>query len=322
MGQNSAAAVRSDASDEPDPAQSTADDAGPRRSLRNNLLIGALGPLLVLALITILYTALNLPSATDRLIGRGAEQLAISIGSSIDPNDQERENQRLNLIAQQPDVFFVQVDFPKRVDATTLFRAKNPDDEIAVKGPVQSFIEKTPSGGAFSWKDTRAEEFRNQLKTLESANQLTDSTRSRLEDNISRTAGTAGATTSMLVKRVGIVEAAGTREVSKEIGNADYVVSVGVITNESVNIRNNFILLFVLFAVLGAVLAVLVTFRNAQNIFQPIVDLVESANQISLGKLEDPVARKANDEVGDLAEALERMRSSLQISMARLRRRR
>jgi HAMP domain-containing protein len=41
------------------------------------------------------------------------------------------------------------------------------------------------------------------------------------------------------------------------------------------------------------------------------------ANQISMGELQQPVPRTSNDEIGDLAEAIERMRLSLKILIAR-----
>ena len=54
---------------------------------------------------------------------------------------------------------------------------------------------------------------------------------------------------------------------------------------------------------------------------QPISDLVKAADSISLGDLTRPVKSTTNDELGDLAQALERMRLSLEAAMDRLRRR-
>lgn len=62
--------------------------------------------------------------------------------------------------------------------------------------------------------------------------------------------------------------------------------------------------------------------QAAQRIVQPINRLVQAADAISMGDLRQSVTPEANDEVGDLAQALERMRLSLDAAMERLRRRR
>lgn len=60
--------------------------------------------------------------------------------------------------------------------------------------------------------------------------------------------------------------------------------------------------------------AVLVT----QGITGRVLRLKELADKVSLGDLETPVGIESNDEIGDLAHALERMRASLKAAMARL----
>ncbi|WP_261663463.1 HAMP domain-containing protein [Deinococcus sp. Marseille-Q6407] len=72
-------------------------------------------------------------------------------------------------------------------------------------------------------------------------------------------------------------------------------------------------------ALLG--LAALWARRAAQGLLQPLQRLVRAADAISAGDLNQPVHAEANDEVGDLAQALERMRLSLSAAMDRLRRR-
>ncbi|MDO4263135.1 MAG: HAMP domain-containing protein [Deinococcus sp.] len=61
--------------------------------------------------------------------------------------------------------------------------------------------------------------------------------------------------------------------------------------------------------------------RAAQALLIPIQRLVRSADAISSGDLSQPVRAEGNDELGDLAQALERMRLSLSAAMDRLRRR-
>lgn len=68
-------------------------------------------------------------------------------------------------------------------------------------------------------------------------------------------------------------------------------------------------------------LTALWTRRATQAILSPIQRLVRAADAISAGDLSQPVQAEANDEVGDLAQALERMRLSLSAAMERLRKR-
>lgn len=72
------------------------------------------------------------------------------------------------------------------------------------------------------------------------------------------------------------------------------------------------------FLALGVGLAVYLS----QQLTQPITQLTEAANRISLGELDDPISVSSNDEIGQLGESLERMRISLKQAIERLRSRR
>lgn len=64
----------------------------------------------------------------------------------------------------------------------------------------------------------------------------------------------------------------------------------------------------------GVVFSILV----AQGIIWRVMRLKEIADKVSRGDLETPVGIESNDEIGDLARSLERMRSSLKAAMVRL----
>lgn len=76
------------------------------------------------------------------------------------------------------------------------------------------------------------------------------------------------------------------------------------------------ILLIVLVFILGAIG---VAIFAAQKLTKPIMELTEASNNISLGKLDESIQIKSDDEIGQLAEALERMRISLKQALDRLR---
>jgi two-component system cell cycle sensor histidine kinase/response regulator CckA len=56
----------------------------------------------------------------------------------------------------------------------------------------------------------------------------------------------------------------------------------------------------------------------ASKVVKPILQLKANADQISRGHLDTPVSVQSNDEVGELARSLERMRASLKAAMVRL----
>jgi two-component system, cell cycle sensor histidine kinase and response regulator CckA len=72
--------------------------------------------------------------------------------------------------------------------------------------------------------------------------------------------------------------------------------------------------LIVVVLVAGVALALFV----AGGISRPIRRLTKSAESMSRGDLDTPVAIHSRDEIGDLADSLERMRASLKAAMARL----
>ncbi len=76
------------------------------------------------------------------------------------------------------------------------------------------------------------------------------------------------------------------------------------------------------FIMLAIAIVTLISQVFARQLIDPIVTLTRTADRLSLGELDVPVSAGSNDEMGDLAEALERMRLSLKSAIERLRRRR
>ncbi len=107
---------------------------------------------------------------------------------------------------------------------------------------------------------------------------------------------------------------------AKRPGSTRYV-TVGLPTNLSNTILRNTLLLVALSTLIGLLLASFLAGQAARRIVQPLSELVKVADAISLGDLTRPVKVDRNDEIGDLAQALERMRLSLEAAMDRLRRR-
>jgi HAMP domain-containing protein len=289
-----------------------------RSSLSNRILLSTLIPLLVLIAAILGFTSLSLPNTVRQLILEGADQLAIAVGNNIVLNDPGGENRRLTLITQQPKVFFVKVDLP---DGSSVFRAKNPDDEIVVRNPLTTFINDNPDGGTYAWKDNRATAFETVLKQMQSSGQASADGVKSVQANINRTAPSAGRTTTLEIRRIGFAQQNGVRQVVP-VPEAQFIVTVGVIADASLEIRNNFLLIFGVVALLATLLIVFIVSAALRRVVQPILEMSRVADRISLGELEQPVPHFGNDELGDLAQSIDRLRISVKVLVDRTRNKR
>lgn len=81
-------------------------------------------------------------------------------------------------------------------------------------------------------------------------------------------------------------------------------------------------IIWVLIAIGGSIiLSLILAYLLVNSITKPIVFLTESADKISMGSLSSNVQIDRKDEIGDLGDAIERMRESLKAAIERLRKR-
>ncbi|MCS6884596.1 MAG: HAMP domain-containing protein [Acidobacteriota bacterium] len=106
--------------------------------------------------------------------------------------------------------------------------------------------------------------------------------------------------------------------------NSQVIGRVGVEIKQSWfnAVLNRVLIIIFLIVVFFLIVATVVAVFAAQRLTRPIVELTEASHQISLGKLDQAIQIKSEDEIGQLAEALERMRISLKQALERLRARR
>lgn len=106
--------------------------------------------------------------------------------------------------------------------------------------------------------------------------------------------------------------------------NSQVIGRVGVEIKQSWfnAVLNRVFLIIVLIVVFFLIVATMAGVFAAQRLTRPIVELTAASNQISLGQLDQAIQIKSDDEIGQLAEALERMRISLKQALERLRSRR
>ncbi len=74
-------------------------------------------------------------------------------------------------------------------------------------------------------------------------------------------------------------------------------------------------------SILMILIAIFVAVALGRNISRPLIVLTDAAEAISLGDFSTPIQIDSQDEIGDLARAIDRMRQSLQKAMDRLRKR-
>jgi HAMP domain-containing protein len=84
---------------------------------------------------------------------------------------------------------------------------------------------------------------------------------------------------------------------------------------DKVQETNKYIFLSVLIV---TIFGIIIVYFLANKIINPILNLAKRANEISTGKLGEQVTIKTNDEINFMAEAVERLRESLNIALARL----
>ncbi|EYB68536.1 sensor protein [Deinococcus phoenicis] len=295
---------------------------GRRRSLARQMTFGALAPLALSTALTLGLLTAILPSLQRQLVQQNAEAVAVAVGTSLDTRDQETVNAQLDALLKRSAVGFVRVELP---DGTTYFRSQNPQLDGTLQGRVAGFVKDNPETGTFVTSGSAADAYREQLKQLEDVGAGESPQAKELRTLAEAQDNQHAERTSYVVSRLGVVDSGNgqrtTAAATQDTSDLLYRIAVGVPTNEAqANLRNTLLLVLGV-SLLALVLAALLALRAARRVVQPIERLVKVADAISMGDLTRPVQADRNDEIGDLAQALERMRLSLESAMDRLRRR-
>lgn len=295
---------------------------GRRRSLARQMAFGALAPLALSTAVTLGLLTAILPSLQRQLVAQNAQAVAVAVGTSLDTRDQETVNAQLDALLRRSAVGFVRVELP---DGTTYFRSQNPALDGTLQGRVATFLRGSPDMGTFVSRGSAADAYREQLAQLEAVGAGESAQARELRGQAEKKENQHAERASYVVSRLGVVETDGgqrsTVGASEDSSNLLYRIAVGVPnTQAAANLRNTLLLVLAV-SLLALLLAASLAIRSAQRVVQPIERLVKVADAISMGDLTRPVQADRNDEIGDLAQALERMRLSLEAAMDRLRRR-
>ncbi|MFA6013348.1 MAG: Cache 3/Cache 2 fusion domain-containing protein [Desulfobacteraceae bacterium] len=100
------------------------------------------------------------------------------------------------------------------------------------------------------------------------------------------------------------------------VGCAEEELMASVIKIKSATIRSAIMLFFIFIASIGA--AVWVWTIIAKQITQPIIQLIDATERMSLGEMDIKIDVSGKDEIGALAQAINRMQTSLKLAMTRM----
>ena len=291
-----------------------------RSSLQTRVLLTTLLPLIALSAAILIFLSIALPGILRNLTTESAKQLAISVGNSVNLEDLSNLETNLTTLASQPSVGFVSV----KSSVVDQFKDKALENRIdlTINQAIQDYMNENPQLTSFVWTDNAAgyELLRGQ-DTARSDGEMSSIKTASYDKAIAAVKDRP--VNSYEIVRTGVNDNDGRRTfVAADPAKADFIVTVAIITNESQRTIRNTLLLASLFSLILVIISAVLAIVTARRIIRPILGLVDAANEISLGKLENPVTVNSNDEIGDLGRALERMRVSLGAALERLRRRR
>ncbi len=296
-----------------------------RTSLRTRVVLTTLLPLLVLSTAVVAYIGFSLPNTLKTLIVEGARQLATSLGNSVNLEDLGNLNNQLKSLTNQPTVGFISIKsgvVDQAQPKITIQQRLN----FTVTNALNTYFSDNPTNDVLEWSDNIAGyEFLKAQDTLKNKGTLAPILEQQYAEleSAAKTYVADGRQNDYEIVRVGVYVDGDRRTFGLPDPNkATFLVTVAVIANESNAIVRRQLLTLVAVSLAILVISALLAIATARRIAGPILKLVEAADQISLGKLDDPVVATSNDEIGDLARALERMRSSLGAALERLRKRR
>ena len=293
-----------------------------RSSLGRRMAVGALVPLGLSSALTLGVLALTLPGLQQSLVQRNAQAIAVAVASNIDPTrGYQSIPPQLDALVNNSSVGFVQVELR---DGSRYFTSQTPNVNNLLNAQVSDFILDNRGRSAFKAELRPADVFAAQAAEMKEMGG-TQNDIDRLQRQAADPANQQATRVNFIVQQVTVVQNGPRREVTtgRAPENADvlYTVAVGVENGTQESALRRTLALVLLVSLLALGIAAYLALRAARLVVRPIEELVRVADAISMGDLSRPVKAERNDEVGDLAQALERMRLSLDSAMERLRRR-
>jgi methyl-accepting chemotaxis protein len=95
--------------------------------------------------------------------------------------------------------------------------------------------------------------------------------------------------------------------------NDTYKATFSTMRKDVKSSQDRGLLIIVIIAIIAMITGIILAVIYGRSISRPITNLTAAADDISKGEISKPVPRETKDEIGDLAEAFERMRVSLKV---------
>jgi methyl-accepting chemotaxis protein len=278
--------------------------------LIRTLFIGVI-PIILLTVTHLWFSSQSNGYYLSQLMQDGAKQVAISIGSSVQRNNFTELRGQLAVLTRQPNIGFIYVQTIVAEEWQTKPEIKSHFDLTVIKA-IHDETNQRPDQ-QLRWADN-PDGYRQLLtyKLNRLGTELSRGVKSILQEQIEAAQGRD--TNTYQVSQIGVYE----NETGRTFGIADknkaqFLITIGMIANRNVATINqqNWNLLW--FGIGFALLSILVSILFTRSISVPILQLIKAANQMSNGRLDERITYTSNDEIGQLAGALERLRVSLDI---------
>ncbi|UBV43482.1 HAMP domain-containing protein [Deinococcus taeanensis] len=305
------------------PTHEDAATTQPRRSsLRRRMAVGALVPLGISSALTLGVLALTLPPLQNGLVQRNAQAVAVAVASNIDSTRGSQSiPPQLEALVNNSSVGFVQVELR---DGSRYFASQTPDVNDLLNAEVSNWLVDNAGRAGFVTAISPAKVYRDQATEMRNMGGTANDI-AKLDKLAADPVNQRVTKVNFIVQQVTVKQEEGKRVVTNdrptESDDVLYTVAVGVENGKQQSALRRTLLLVLLVSLAALAIAAYLALRAARAVVTPIEELVRVADAISMGDLSRPVKANRNDEIGDLAQALERMRLSLDSAMERLRRR-
>ena len=291
----------------------------PGRGLLSRLLAITVLPVLAVGLVVALLLGAERMSALRAIDDSLASTVARILATTLDVSDLSQVANQLQAAATAENVAFV--DVRPAEGGLRFFRSKTPETDWALRAAYDEASVTAPAEHRFVFHDDRPALYR------QAAAEVSDP---GVKARLLRVASTLppGEQVYQVVRASVYENRIGQRvlQLPGEVAPTGALIfELGVGVNnaviEALLTRQQW--LVALACVLAALLASGLAWRATRRIVRPIVLLTREADRLSLGDLEEPVALdlpgRGVTELTELAQAIERLRTSLALAMNRLR---
>ncbi len=289
------------------------------RSLLSRLLAITVLPVLAVGLVVALLLGVQRMSALRAIDDSLATTVARILGTTLDVSDLSQVAAQLQAAVSAENVAFV--DVRPAEGGLRFFRSKSPETDWALRAAYDRAAELAPADHRFIFQDDRPALYR------QAAAEVADGA---VKARLLRVASELPVGEQVYqVVRAGVYENRIGQRVLRlpgeaaPAGTALFELGVGVNNAgiEALLTRQQWLVGAA--CTLAALVAAGLAWRATRRIVRPIVHLTRAADRLSLGELEGPVSLelpgRAVTELSELAQAIERLQTSLSLAMSRLR---